>query len=155
MRIETTRFGVIDVSVEKILTIEGGLIGFPKLTRFLLIDYEEETPFKWLQAIDNPSYAFIVVDPRVIDSDIDLEISSIIGDRLGISRKEDLAILVVVTIPDNHWEMTVNMKGPLVFKIFDKIQEENNRAARSGAEDLKKAADLWTKHRFEGAPDAD
>ncbi|MCL4423936.1 MAG: flagellar assembly protein FliW, partial [Firmicutes bacterium] len=64
MRIETTRFGPLKVNREDIIYFPEGLLGFPENTRFVFIDLEDRPSFRWLQAIDNPELAFVVLKPE-------------------------------------------------------------------------------------------
>ena len=61
---ETSRFGKLEIAEDKIIKFPAGLLGFPHVKRYALLDYEE-TPVKWLQAIDDPHVAFIVMDPTL------------------------------------------------------------------------------------------
>ena len=53
MELETTRFGKIEVDEDEIITFEDGLYGFKDEKDFVLL-IDEETPFFWLQAVENP-----------------------------------------------------------------------------------------------------
>ncbi len=52
MQIKTSRFGTIHAPEERILEFPEGLVGFPGLSRFLVIDDETSAPFQWLQSLD-------------------------------------------------------------------------------------------------------
>src|SRR5688572_18332474 len=69
MDIETTRFGLLSVEDERIITFPNGLLGFPDHTRFALIQTGEENYFFWLQAVDEPNLAFVVTDPTTFFKD--------------------------------------------------------------------------------------
>ena len=59
---DTSRFGRLEVGKDKIIDFPTGLIGFPDIKRFILMDYKD-TSLKWLQAVDDPDVAFIVTPP--------------------------------------------------------------------------------------------
>lgn len=115
MRIESSRLGRVEVPDDRVIDLPDGLLGFPALTRFLLIDDQGESPFKWLQSVDEPSLAFIAIDPKQIMSDYLGGVLPLVKVRLQVSSPEELAVIVLVTIPDDPREMTANLKGPVVF----------------------------------------
>ncbi len=56
MKIESKRFGTIEVKEDRVLTLEGGLLGFSNIEKFVMVDdsVDPALPFKWLIAIDDP-----------------------------------------------------------------------------------------------------
>ena len=67
--IQTSRFGTIEAPEEKGISISGGLLGFPESTRYLMLDHDQDSPFKWLQSMDEGEVAFVVTDPLVLLAD--------------------------------------------------------------------------------------
>ncbi|MEF3168694.1 MAG: flagellar assembly protein FliW [Deltaproteobacteria bacterium] len=118
MEIMTTRFGTLDIEEGKILTFTHGIPGFADKRRFILIPHGEESPFFWLQCLDDPDLAFPVLDPAVILSDYSFEIPDGIQEELGITRQEQVQVLVIVTVPrENPRKMTANLLGPVVLNV--------------------------------------
>src|SRR4051812_10059698 len=120
MEIETTRFGRLEVDEERIIVCPEGLLGFPSKKRWALIQSGEDNYFFWLQAVDEPSLAFVVTDPAFFRPEY----------RVGLEpmRTEDLAALTyslriegslanaqVFVICNRSDEMlTANYAGPLI-----------------------------------------
>src|SRR4051812_973540 len=65
IEIQTTRFGLLEVDAERILTFPRGLLGFPTYQRYALIQAGEDNYFFWLQCVDEPNLAFVVTDPAI------------------------------------------------------------------------------------------
>jgi flagellar assembly factor FliW len=61
MLLQTKHFGEIEIDNKEIITFEDGLPGFEDLNKFVLLGQDEESPFGWLQSIDQPDYAFVLV----------------------------------------------------------------------------------------------
>lgn len=120
MEIETSNFGKIEVPEDRIFEFQDGIIGFPDLNRFALIEDKEREPFQWLQSLDSPGLAFVVIEPRWFLPDFNEEISSDITTQMGIDRPEDWTVLAIVTIPDEATKMTANLKGPIIFNSKEK-----------------------------------
>ena len=113
--IRTTRFGVIDVDPQTIITITGGLIGFPRDEQYVVVRHSEQSPFFWLQAVDSPDLAFVIVDPKVFKPDYKVTYPKSLFRSLGADGPSDLSVFVIVTIPPGQPQaMTANLLGPVV-----------------------------------------
>jgi flagellar assembly factor FliW len=119
LTVETTRFGQLTVSQEKIITVLGGLLGFPDDTRYIILTHDDdaEVPFRWLQSVSNPALAFVVIDPWVFKPDYAIELPDEVCDSLGLSPTRPPLILTIVTVPLDPTMMTANLQGPLVINI--------------------------------------
>ena len=53
MKVETTRFGTLDISDEEIVRFPEGLYGFEKETEFILLPFNPnvESPMEWMQSL--------------------------------------------------------------------------------------------------------
>mgnify|MGYP001343457041 CR=1 FL=1 len=114
-KVDTTRFGEIMVSLQELLTLPFGLIGFPDYKEFVLLDHEDESPFRWLQSLDDPAIAFVVMDPYVFKPDYDIDLSAQEKQSLELTKVEDALALVILTLPEDWRETTANIKAPLIF----------------------------------------
>lgn len=113
MKIETSRFGSLDIDDDKIITLPDGMPGFAE-SRFLLLTPEKQTPFRWLQAVDNPALAFVVVDARQMLPDYSVSLTAEEYSRLALNDTTEVVVLLVVTIASETRSVTVNLQGPLV-----------------------------------------
>ena len=114
---ETTRFGRLEVSKDKIINFPTGLMGFSDHKRYILMDYKD-TSLKWLQAVDAPHVAFIVVQPFEFFPDYSLRIEDSIKDLLEIRDEDDISILTILRVEGE--KVTVNLQGPLVINSVNK-----------------------------------
>jgi flagellar assembly factor FliW len=116
MKVETTRFGTIDISEKEIVRFPEGLYGFEKETEFTLLPFNPnvESPMEWMQSLKSDHLAFVVTDPNLYLSDYKLKLSE--EDKKRVELEEDDLFLTraIVTIPENYSEMTVNLIAPLV-----------------------------------------
>jgi len=106
----TTRFGPIEVSEDRIIRFPVGLLGFPHLHRYVLIDYKD-TPLKWFQAVDDPDVAFIVADPKSIVGDRTVTLDGDVEQLLQIEHEDDLAVLLILRAEGG--KVIANLNGPL------------------------------------------
>lgn len=116
--IATKNFGEIPVRDDRIITLSPGLLGFPEYSRYILIEHGQESPFLWLQCLDNPELAFVVMDPRYILPDYQPGPVEGLQKDLEVEDPADLKVLVILTIPPGKpQEMTANLMGPLVINL--------------------------------------
>ena len=114
---ETTRFGRLEVSKDKIINFPNGLMGFSEYKRYILMDYKD-TSLKWLQAVDAPHLAFIVMQPFEFFPDYSVKMEDSIKDLLEIKDEDDITILSILRVEGE--KVTVNLQGPLVINSLNK-----------------------------------
>jgi flagellar assembly factor FliW len=117
IKVKTTRFGEIEVKTEDLIELPLGLIGFPELKRYVLLDHDKESPFKWLQSLDDGAIAFVLINPLLFKPDYTVEVAEAEVQDLELKAEEDAVISVIITIPSNPQNMTANLKAPLVFNL--------------------------------------
>jgi len=76
MIVNSLRFGQLEVPNDKIITMEKPILGFENVCHYCLVEVDEIRPFLWLQAVDDPSLAFLVVNPLVFFPDYRIEVNS-------------------------------------------------------------------------------
>lgn len=136
MEIITQRFGTLDIEENQILFMDSGLIGFPELKRFILINMDAYAPFRWLQSIEDETIAFIVLNPASFKPDYTASLSQGECDRLNLDSINDVVLSVIATIGQDPQETTVNLKAPLVF----------NKANRKGLQLILRDPSYQTQH---------
>jgi flagellar assembly factor FliW len=90
-----------------------GLLGFEQIKDYLLISNPEEEPFRWLRVKDNPSLAFVVVEPFLAVPDYQPDIPQQDVEFLRLSQPQDAVLYSIVTLRAGG-NATVNLKGPVV-----------------------------------------
>jgi flagellar assembly factor FliW len=125
MEIQGTRFGTLTFEREDVITIEEGLLGFPLSRRFLLFPYGEGSAFFWLQSVDEPDIAFIVINPFDFFTDLEFVIQDEDSASLGLERDEDVEVFTLVTIPEGRpEEMRTNLAGPVVVNVRNRLGKQ-------------------------------
>lgn len=133
MKADTRLFGEIDIEEEKLITLAGGMIGFPHLQKFALIFDEEkgrkERAIMWLQSMDEPQVAFPVMHPNEIKPDYNPTVNDELLKPLGDLSDENTYILVTVTATKDVKDTSINLKAPIV------INTENRQGCQIIVED--------------------
>jgi flagellar assembly factor FliW len=121
MKVQTTRFGTIEVGEDQVVTLVEGLLGFSECTRFVTFSDELGEPFRWMQSLDNQALAFVVVDPAVILPAYKFSLQREKIKALEVEKAEDLQVYVIVTMAANILDITVNLQGPVVINKKNRI----------------------------------
>jgi len=96
-------------------TFESGFPGFPGLRKFRLEWDESLAPLEWLVSVEDPEVRFVVINPLFFKPDYAPRLTKEHIKSLGVDKKEDLRILVIVTLHENFERSTANLASPLMF----------------------------------------
>lgn len=118
MNVQTTRFGLVQVEDDRIITFPSGLLGFSSFKRFVLLQPDDQGVFFWLQSAEAPELAFVVTDPSAWASDYEANIRQDQMEELALSRLEDAQVFVIVNKRDRM--LTANFQGPLVINTLNR-----------------------------------
>ncbi len=121
MEIETTRFGKVTIDTDKVITLTKGILGFPDSLRYVLIPHKPDSPFFWLQSVDRPDLAFVVIEPGQFFQDYVFDIDDETQAQLQLSDASDVTVLVIVTFARGTGEITANLLGPVVINTSKRI----------------------------------
>ncbi|MBI3911625.1 MAG: flagellar assembly protein FliW [Armatimonadetes bacterium] len=141
MTIQTSRFGPLDMDADRILEFPHGLYGFEDRHRFCLLQHDQQSCFRWLQCIDDPSLAMVVVDLLAFFPDYDLEIGRQTARLLEAQSENELELLALVTVNRDTEQICANLLGPVVI----------NPRRRKGLQMIADGERYHTRHEI-GAP---
>lgn len=122
MEVRTTRFGVIEIAEDRVITFPTGMLGFPEHQRYCLLEPGDDACFFWLQSVDDPKLAFVVTDPNLFVPEYAVPIRREQMATLGLEQLEDAQVFVIVNKVDGV--LTGNLQGPLVINTRDKVGEQ-------------------------------
>lgn len=123
----TTRFGVVEVDEDKAIHFVDDIPGFPGARRFVLIPHKEDSPLAWLQSMDMPDVAFVVIEPWIYFKEYNPVIEEWQLARLeskGATENDEedsLLVLSILTIPGNPKEITANLKAPVIINLRNNL----------------------------------
>lgn len=122
MLLKTKHFGEIDIKDSSIIDFINGIPGFEKAKKYTIIENEDkESPFKWIQGVDNTDLAFVIVNPFAIKKNYEINLDDETLKKLEIKETGDVAVYSIVVVPENLNDMTMNLQAPLI------INTSNNR----------------------------
>jgi flagellar assembly factor FliW len=133
-----TRFGTLEYAENDVLNFSEGLIGFAHCRSFIFVQTQAGGPFRWLQSLDEPSLAFLVVDPAAYVEGYAVELADDEAAALGIGPETATMLLTTASIPASRpQDMTLNLAGPIVL----------NAETRSGKQFVVEDERYAFKHR--------
>lgn len=118
MQLDTKNFGIIEIDEKGIINFPEGIPSFESIKKYALLGSgTEESPFKWLQSIDDPNLAFAIVDPFEIKPDYDIDLNKEVLKALQIEKPEDVLVYSIVVVPEDVSKMSMNLKAPIVINL--------------------------------------
>lgn len=123
-KVETARFGEIEIDETDIITMPEGLLGFGDCRRFVLLEQEEFRPFVWYQSLDDPGLCFILTDPLLFFPDYTVPVRR---EDIAPIRLDDLSqarVLVILVVPSDPRETTANLQGPIVVNVKERLARQ-------------------------------
>jgi len=121
MKVQTSRFGEIEVEDSSVIRMPRGPVGFEQYTQFVAVEHRPDTDFHWLQSTEEPSLAFVVVDPSKFYTDYEVEISDADAEKLGLASEDDASVMVVVSVAKGGEEITANLAAPVVINMKEML----------------------------------
>ncbi|MEW5814151.1 MAG: flagellar assembly protein FliW [Spirochaetota bacterium] len=123
MQIYTKPYGTIEVDERQKINFPFGILGFENLKNYALIDALQQ-PFYWLQSLDVPEIAFVLINPFLFRPDYTIDIPDEELEEIGITKPEDCLVFTIVTIPENQTKMTANLQGPILINKNERIARQ-------------------------------
>lgn len=118
MKLNTARFGEIEIEENRIFNFVMPIIGFDMLHKFIILDPNKDTLFKWLQSIEDPALAFPIISVSALNLDYTIDLPDNIVETLDIKNVESLLVMNITSIPqDNPKGTTINLLAPLIFNL--------------------------------------
>jgi flagellar assembly factor FliW len=133
---ESTGTETLSTGKEQPISLPLGLPGFEPLKEYTLVTEEDQAPFSWLQVVNDPSLAFIVISPFEVLPNYEPDIPKEDVEFLGISSAKDALLYSIVTLRGKG-RATANLKGPIVV---------NRHTARGKQVVLANAAQYQLQH---------
>lgn len=116
VKINTTRFGEIEIVEDRMLTMPAGILGFSGSKRFVIIEKEETQPLCWLQSVDEISLSFVIMNPFLFKADYSLNLAPIFEImEWDAQEAESVKVYVIINAADpSPDKITANLQAPII-----------------------------------------
>lgn len=111
----TSRFGEVEVIVDSIISFPDGLIGLVG-SRYALLSTDSDSPFLWLQSLDDAATALPVTNPHRFFKGFAVELADADAEQLGLDDGVPADVYVTVTASSVVTDLTVNLKAPILIR---------------------------------------
>lgn len=138
MKIESTRFGELEVAEEQLINFPHGIPGFPEEKTFVHIPHGAESPFSFLQSATEANLTFLLVDPFAFFRAYEFVLENEVAEELGLSQANPPMVFLIATVNGKLADMTVNLLAPLVI----------NRVNRTGRQVILDKPEYSTNHKL-------
>lgn len=123
MRLETERFGTIEIEEDQIYEFKKGIPGFEHLRKFIDIEMED-APLSFLQSIEDDNLAFLIADPFVFFPNYEFDLSSRVIEELKVTTPEDVLVRCIMTAGESLQSSSLNLVAPIVMNIENRLGEQ-------------------------------
>ena len=119
MLVQSTRFGDFEIEASRALNFTQSLLGFPQSTTYAVIEVQD-TPYMWLQSVDEPDVAFLATSPFLFFPSYDLELGEEEQQQLDVDDPSQIEVLTLLTVHrsgETPETITANLLGPIIVNI--------------------------------------
>ncbi len=145
LTVRTSNFGEIEVPIENIIHFEEGIPGFPQVHKFAILQLEHVKPFQYLQSLEDPPIALLVVNPFLVNPSYQFEIGDAEMGDLKTDKPEEVTVFAVATIPEDPSGATLNLMAPILI----------NQKHRCGKQVILLDSKYSVRHPLFGSPERD
>ena len=135
MFVQTARFGEVEIEDTAIINFVGPIFGFTEMTRYFLVHSSEESPFEFMQSVEDPNLTFVLTDPFQFHPEYEFDIEERWLDKLELLSEELVDIRVITTIR-SATDITINLKAPIVI----------NKQTKEGAQIILESSEYTTRY---------
>jgi flagellar assembly factor FliW len=115
MRIQTSRFGNVDIQPDDILFFRRGILGFEECQHWVILADAGNRSVAWLQSMQSPEVALPVVSPRRFVADYQVRIDPVDIESLHLGSLNQAYILAVVSRDTDV--LTLNLRAPIIINL--------------------------------------
>src|SRR3954464_11226960 len=115
MKIDTSRFGIVDIEPDDLLHFASGLLGLEECRHWVLLADAENEALGWLQSTSRPDVAVAVVSPRRFVPEYQMRVSK--GELAPLDLPDVREAQVLTIVGKNQDGVTLNLKAPLVINL--------------------------------------
>ena len=116
MKVQTTRFGQIEVDEQRLIIFSEGLLGFADYRQYALLQINDEGNFFWLQSVEQPELAFVVCDPLLFVPDYQVPAKTDDFKKIDLESMDNAQVMIIINKVGRT--LTGNLQGPLVLNAL-------------------------------------
>jgi flagellar assembly factor FliW len=115
MRIDTQRFGTLNLKADQLFLFPQGLIGMETLRQWALLPDPLNTAVAWLQSASRGDRAIPMISPRAFFEDYRVHVSR--RDLACLHMQSDAELYVLTAVSGHVGRLTTNLRSPLLLNL--------------------------------------
>lgn len=124
-KVNTSRFGEIEVDENNVVKFANGIPAFEGENEFVILPYDQESPYYFMQSLKSPDLAFLLTNPFLFFPDYSFELDDETIQELEIRNPENVEYFSMITIPNGSIRyMTANLLAPVVINVDNKCAKQ-------------------------------
>jgi flagellar assembly factor FliW len=105
----------VEIAEDKVVHVADGIPAFEDEHEFVIVPYDEESPYVFLQSLKTPDLAFLMTVPFVFFPDYEFELDDDNQEKIDLHNQEDMLIYPLITVNGGKvQDMTANLMAPVV-----------------------------------------
>ena len=114
-KVNTSRFGELEIDEERVVQFKNGIPAFEDEHEFIILPYDEESPYYFMQSLKTPDLAFLLTIPFLFFPDYTFEVDDNTLEELEIKDEDKVSYYTLITIPNHSIRyMTTNLLAPVI-----------------------------------------
>lgn len=119
MRIDTQRFGSLQLNTNELFLFPQGLIGMETLRQWALLPDPENPSVAWLQSASRGDRALALVSPRAFFDDYRVRVTR--RELACLHMQSGAEMYVLTTISGHVGKLTTNLRSPLLLNLSRRL----------------------------------
>ncbi len=114
-KVKTSRFGELEIDEKRIVHFKDGIPAFEEEHEFVILPYDEESPYYFMQSLKTPDLAFLLTVPFLFFPNYTFEVDDDSIKELDIKEQDKISYYALITIPNYSIRyMTANLLAPII-----------------------------------------
>lgn len=122
MNILTKFFGNIDIDEKDVIYFPSGIPGFDELTKFVILDFEDNKSFRCLQSVEDMNVCLLIITPWEQFNEYSIELSDDEIHELNLSSEKEAMVYNIITVRED--KITVNLAAPIVINVIKGVGKQ-------------------------------
>ena len=119
MRIDTQRFGTLQLNQDQLFLFPGGLVGMEMLRQWALLPDPNNSAVAWLQSASRGDRALAVVSPRAFFENYRVQVSR--RELSSLHLAADAELYVLTTVSGHSGTLTTNLRAPILLNLSRRL----------------------------------
>jgi flagellar assembly factor FliW len=119
MRIDTHRFGTLQLNADQLFLFPQGLIGMETLRQWALLPDPFNPSVAWLQSASRGDRAIALISPRAFFEDYRVHVTR--RDLASLHMQAGAELYVLTTVSGHVGRLTTNLRSPLLLNLSRRL----------------------------------